>query len=273
MRSTARALVALALLGVASQGAVHVAAEEPPKAPPAPPGAVAYDAAKTQAEREANEAGYREHVLGIRHRLLNEHLGEWVVIAGGKPWPVNEHGTVVRPPPTMDQAVAAAEKGAPGARHRFVFRIGEDGDLEEQLGGAEVPHVLGVWFYMHLERPDVEVRGLGPNQPIHFVKGGVRTEITAKGPDHRMFLRPEVGAPGGQGRADALFVLSTGFGGYTTVSAETAAAGSLHLWEIPGRLTIDGVFRKGACRRARARYRFPGTDLDFVLPVAIWPEG
>ena len=223
------------------------------------------------AERTANEAAYREHVSGIRQYLLHNALGQWIAIAGGRVFPVNEHGTMVRPAATMEGAESAARAAVPEARHRFVFRIGEEGDLEQPLGGAELPHVLGVWFLAELERPDVEMRGLGPGQEVHFVKDATRVEITAKGPDDRMFVRPEVGPPRGAGRADALYGLSTGFGGYAVLPAETAAAASLHLWEVPGRITIEGVYQSGACQRARARFRFPGTDLDWVLPVAIWP--
>jgi hypothetical protein len=256
------------------------ACASPPEAPPADPAVTTAsipapplpDSALVASERAANEAGYRVHILGIRQRLLHHHLGEWVVIAGGRAFPVNEYGTMVRPAATMEEAVAAARKALPDARHRFVFRIGEEGDLEQPLGGCELPHVLGVWRLAELERPDVEMRGLGPGQRIHAVKDGVRTEITAKGPDRRMFVRPEVGPPGEPGRAGPLYGLSTGFAGCAVLPAETAAAASLTLWEVPGRITIEGMFQKGECRRARARFRFPGTDLDLVLPVAIWPE-
>jgi hypothetical protein len=127
-------------------------------------------------------------------------------------------------------------------------------------------------FIAELERPDVEMTGFGPRQKIHFVKEGTRAEITAKGPDDRMFLQPEVGAPGAAGRADDLYVLSTGFAGFVTLSPETASNASLHLWEVPGTVAVEGAFVKGDCRRARARVRFPGTALDFLLPVAVWPE-
>ena len=40
----------------------------------------------------------------------------------------------------------------------------------------------------------------------------------------------------------------------------------------PRQLRISGALQQGTCRRARARIRFTGTDLDFVLPVAIWPQ-
>lgn len=249
-------------------------ADEPPEAPANPPHAPAvhYDAARTEAERAANETAYAEHVAACRLYLLHEHLGEWIVIAGGRPFPLNEYGTAVQPAATMEEADAAARAKVPNAQHRFVFRIGEEGDFQQLLGGVELPHVLGVCFLAKLERPDVEMRALGPRQPIYFVKGDVRTEITAKGPDDRMFVRPEVGPPGGPGRAAALYCLSTGFGGYAVLPPGTAVAASLHLWEVPGKITIDGVFQKGECRRARARVRFTDTDLDFLLPVAIWPE-
>jgi hypothetical protein len=244
----------------------------PAAAPPAAEPASSYDARRTNAERVANEVGYREHIAGSRQYLLEKHLGQWVVIAGGRAFPVNESRTAVRPAATMEEADAAARAEVPDARHRFVFRIGEEGDLHQQLGGAELSHVLGNWFLAELERPDVVMRGLGPGQDIQFVKGDARIEITVKGPDDRMFVRPEVGAPGAAGRAEEAYVLSTGFGGYAVLAATTAVSGSLHLWEVPGKIAIDGVFQKGECRRARARFRFPGTDLDLLIPVAVWPE-
>ncbi len=66
--------------------------------------------------------------------------------------------------------------------------------------------------------------------------------------------------------------MSTGFSGYTTLPHETAVAASLHLWEVPGHIAVEGVFQKGACRRARMRIKFPETEIDLLLPVAIWPK-
>ncbi len=249
-------------------------ADEPEIPPVKPPSNAEgkYDAARTAAERAANERAYAEHVLPRGLGLVHDHLGAWIALAGGRAFPVNEHGTAVAPAATMKQAVAAAEAAVPEARHRFVFRVGEEGDFRQSLGGAELPQVLGVWFLALLERPDVEYRALGPGKPIHFVKDGKRIEITTKGPDRRMFVRPEVGPPEGTARSDALYVLSTGFGGYAVMAADTAAKSDLHLWEVPGTVTIEGVFQGGECRRARARFRFPDTDLDFLVPVAVWPE-
>jgi hypothetical protein len=269
----ARSICLLGLVTIAGFGAVaqRAPAGEPPSSPPVPS---PYDAARTAAERAANEAAYREHVAPIRESLVHEHLGHWVVIAGGRVFPLNEHGTMVRPAATREEADAAARLAVPDAQHRFVFRIGEEGDVSQDVGGTEHAHVLGVRFIALLERRDVEMRGLGPRQPIHFFKDGQRTEITAKGPDDRMYLRPEVGPVGHVGAFSKrpLFVLSTGSTGYATVAAETAAAGRLHLFEIPGKVVIEGTLQSGEGRRARARLQFAGTDLDFVVPVAIWKE-
>lgn len=261
---------AVALVVMISGVAYQAAAEEPPGQAAKDP-VLAYDAALTATERAANLAAYETHVMGMRHFMLHEHLGHWVVIAGAKAFPVNEHGTAVAPAPTMEAAVAAARTAVPKARHRFVFRIGEEGDLTQSLGGVELPHVFGVWFMAALE-PHVEMLVFGGGRPITYRKGDVRKAITVKGPDSRTYVRPEVGAPGSKGRAEALYCLSTGFAGYTTVPHKTAVAASLHLWEIPGHITVSGVFQKGECRRARMRIKFPETDIDLLLPVAVWSE-
>ncbi len=271
-----RRVAAVAAVSALALGAMLAGVAPAGDAPAKPPAVAAYDAAKTAAERTLNEAGYREHIQGWRTYLLHKHLGEWVVIAGGKAYPVNATGTAVRPAATMEEADAAARTAVPNARHRFVFRIGEDGGLFQQMGGAEVSHVLGNVFMAELERPDVEMKGLGSGQKIYFhalnAMHGERVEITARGPDDRMFMKPEVGAPGAAGFENALYVLSTGYAGCMTMSAETAATASLQLWEVPGTVTVEGAFQKGVCRRARARVRFPVTDLDFLIPVAVWPE-
>lgn len=275
-----RRVAAVAAVSALALGSMLAGVAPAGDAPAQPPAVAAYDAAKTAAERAMNEAGYREHIHGWRSYLLHRHLGEWVAIAGGKAYPVNATGTAVRPAATMEEAVSAARAAVPDAHHRFVFRIGEEGALVEVMGGAEIPHVLGNVFIADLERPDVEMKGFGPNQKIYYAVPDVpsvgqkaeRVEITAKGPDDRMFMKPEVGPPGTAGRAETLYVLSTGYAGCMTMSPESAAAASLHLWEVPGTVTVEGAFQKGVCRRARGRVRFPGTDLDFILPVAVWPE-
>src|SRR5437763_1586488 len=132
---------------------VWLGGREPARGEPpsdARPPAVASDADKMAVERAADEAGYREH-CGWRSRLREEFLGCWVAIAGGKAFPVNATGTAVRPAATMDEAVSAAKAAFPNARHRFVFRVGEEGDLDEFVGGSNIPHVVGNAFQARLQ--------------------------------------------------------------------------------------------------------------------------
>jgi hypothetical protein len=177
-----------------------------------------------------------------------------------------------RPTPRLAEADAAARAAAPRARHRFVFQVGEDGDVAWPMGGCELQHVMGGGFLALLERDDVEIRGYGPKQPVKALFGEQLREITVKGPDDRMFVQPEVGAPGAPGKASELYCLSTGFAGVATVAPTTAAGAGLEMWEIPGTADVLHGAPQGKCRRAVARFAWPGSALDFVAQVAIWPE-
>src|SRR5947208_13082669 len=72
--------------------------------------------ATVDAERTADVAAYERE----RAALDREHAGEWAVIAGGK---------VV----ATAKALEDVEAKAPEAKHRFVFRVGEDGDAKEEI--------------------------------------------------------------------------------------------------------------------------------------------
>jgi hypothetical protein len=238
------------------------AAGEPPAA--AKP---AFDAKRTAAERTANEEKYREIMSQRRERLLHQHLGHWVVIAGGRTLPENEHGRVV-PSENLEAALTAATAAVPDARHRFVFRLGEDGDVRTELGGAQKAHVFGNAFMGLLGGP----LNFMPDGTVTLVRlGGDSVAISAESPDGLPYVNPAVGPPGGAGSAGTLFVLSTGCSGYGTVPADTAERAGLHLWEIPGVNHVEGAIRTGECRRARMRVRLPAADLDALVPVAVWP--
>jgi len=239
-----------------------------PEVPVALPGATTIDD-----ERRANEAAYRFVYLPDQPRLAREQrTGEWVAIVAGRVLPAA--GERFEPVKTMLEADAAARAVAPEAKHRFVFQVGEEGDVKWDLGGCELQHVVGNPFIAALEKDPTQVKipGFGPGQPIQALYGTEFREITVKGPDDRMFLRPEVGGLTVVGAAGEAFCVSTGFTGFATMSSATAAAARLELWEIPGACQIEGARQSGTCRRARARLRWSGTKLDFIGPVAIWPK-
>jgi len=232
-------------------------------------GAAAPGGPKTaDAERAADEGAYRFIYLPDRDRLAAESPGGWIAIAGARVYPAS--GLRIEPATSMESADAAARAAAPDAKHRYVFQIGEDGDVRWQLGGCELPRVLGTKTFALLERPDVKVR-LSPSDPSVQVQiGDTLTELVVKTGDSRMFVKPEVGPPGAQGAATATYCMSTGFAGYATMSAADAVG--LERWEIPGVAHVEGALQSGDCRRARARLRWPNTPLDFNVPVAIWPR-
>ncbi len=261
---------ALLLAACASGGDTGGRGPEVPPPPPAAgqdPAARPPDPAAERAERLANEAAYREQYLPVRTRLKADHLGKWIVIARGVMLPANERRTFPAPAATMEEADLAARAEAPAARHRFVFRIGEEGDEKEFLGGTEVRHVLGVAFLAAWEG-----RGtLGPNVSLLLDRVG---QVSQRAADGRPFVRAAVLPPSGVGGAEEEWGLSTGFNGYAVLSPATAERVGLALWEIPGSVRIEGVLQSGDCRRARARLRIPpGGGVDLEFPVAIWPDG
>lgn len=218
-------------------------------------------------ERAADEGAYRFLYLPAQKALLGTRKGDWLAIAGGQVIPAN--ATDPAPVKSMAEADALARKAVPGAQHRFIFQVGEEGDVTWQLGGCELQHVFGNQALALLEGKGVDMKNIGPGERMHVRINGVATELTVTTPDeNRMYLRPQVGAPGETGVAKENFCVATGFAGTVTMSAATASG--LEMWEIPGTVHVSGALQSGDCRRARARLTWPNTQLDFVVPVAVW---
>jgi hypothetical protein len=218
-------------------------------------------------DRAADEGAYQFLYLPAQRALVAMHKGEWIAIAGGRVIPSNgaEPATVA----TMEEADALSRKAVPDAQHRFLFQVGEEGDATWPLGGCELQHVVGNQLLSLLTANGVEMKNIGPGERMHVQINGQPTELTVTTADEsRMYLRPQVGAPGAAGAAGADFCVATGFAGTATLAPATAAG--LEMWEIPGTVHVSGTVQSGECRRARARMTWPNTALDFVVPVAVW---
>jgi hypothetical protein len=221
------------------------------------------------AERAADEGAYQFMYLPAQKSLLAANRGKWIAIAGGQVIPTN--GAEPAPVATMQEADALSRKAAPDAAHRFLFQVGEEGDVTWELGGCELPHVMGTGMLALLEGAGVAMKNLGPGERMHVRVNGAPTELTvATADENRMYLRPQVGAPGEEGLAKENFCVATGFAGTATMTA--AAGAGTEMWEIPGTCHVRGAVQSGACRRARARLAWPNTSLDFVVTVAVWPK-
>lgn len=221
-------------------------------------------------DRAQNQRAYDELYRPLQTAIRTSDTGRWLAIADGRLHPTIDG--LVTPAKSLALAVRYANQDAPDAVHRFVFQIGEEGDIHWPLGGCELDRVAGTRMMALLERDDVEMKGLGGRLPWRAKFGDAMQPITVHGTDGRLFLSPRVGAPGKNDDAPAVarpFCLATGFVG--TLLLPAVDAKGLELWEIPGQADVEGLFRRGRCRRAMARIHWPGSELDFVVPVAIWP--
>jgi len=234
---------------------------KPAKPKPAP-GTVA-------AERAANLACYKTYYVWQKESLFLDHAGEWVVIAGGKIWPRHPKHNSVEPAKTMQLALAAVDPKLANAKHRYVFRVGEDGDLAYSLGGAQPRHVIGNGFMRYLD----DIQWSASAGLLIWNYKGKRKVFKQKGPHKVPFASLDLRAPGaGQGvkPISRRFVFSTGFSGITVMPPDTAKKLDLARFEIPGTIQITGLMQSGPCYRARVQVAVPDLGLAKSLTVAVW---
>jgi hypothetical protein len=221
--------------------------------------------AASDQERSADEAGYRAEYLPAQTRLLAARPGAWVCIAGGH----LVHHDAARTFDTPSLADAAARIAAPKARHRFLFSIGSEGDLQQTLGMSGERYVVGMgWTTALGQQWMIGPRGFAfaPGQGKDFtpVAGYTCSAGTFVELDCRDLLDQRALSP------LPAFQVSTGFNGTAVLPPSLARCLQLELWEIPGVAKVDGILQKGACRRAQVRMHItPTLERDF--PVAIWP--
>ncbi|MCB9916041.1 MAG: hypothetical protein H6828_13005 [Planctomycetes bacterium] len=240
------------------------ALRNPPQAPGTPLGY----AQRVELARAENQRAYEQDYLRRREALFEAHAGEWVVIAGGRLLPLDEHGKL-RPAATREAADAAAEALAPGAEQRFVFRIGEDGDAryfptlssQSEWIGLQLLHRFEGTAWIAPDGVFVTPRGAEPGSGVRLGDG----TLSESGP--RAELELDTGE--GTARQSIAFVASTGFEGYAVLGAARAAGLRLARWEIPGAVRLDSG--DPPLRRARAHVVAPQGVLDAWLPVAVRP--
>jgi hypothetical protein len=138
-------------------------------AAPAEPGAESVqDSGTTRLiARAADVATYQHDFLPRRTEFATADKSAWVAIAEGH----------VLPAASLEAADAAARKAAPEARHRFIFQMGEEGDVEMDIGGCELPEILGTHFLALLERDDVAMRFSTKHPSIQWRHGDTLTEL------------------------------------------------------------------------------------------------
>jgi hypothetical protein len=199
------------------------------------------------AAARAKDVAFYASPAGQDARAQND--GTWMVIADGK----------------LVVAADALEKvadAAPAALHRFVFRVGEEGDVEgdattwyaDRFAGPPFLRALGLGFSM--------------GDGITLTKDGRSVTSEVKGVFPR--LRLAISAPGPQAAApapDPVEVLVGTVGPELMLTPYDALRLHLARWEVPGTQSFFGG--KLPCRRALVRVSVPGLPGDAVLTAAV----
>lgn len=220
-------------------------------------------------EREANLAAFREHYLPIKEHLLAAESPGFVCLVGGQLLPVDEQGRVV-PAATLELADRAARAAVPDANHRYLWRVGEEGEIRYFLGMAEGDRVIGRSLALALSRSLKDAEWwCGANEGV-FVKVGDKTlHLGPRGSGPPM-VETRIAPPATGEPKAANFLYSTAFDGYATLDAATADLQGLTLWEIPGTMVLNGDDTR-PLRRARARFSFADNTMTARVPIGIAP--
>lgn len=216
-----------------------------------------------ESERRRNQGAFDRDYLGEKELLMARHPGEWVAIAEGHVLPVDAYGHI-EPTPNLDALLAQLALTHPGARHRFIFRVGEEGRVNYHFTMYNESGFVGWSFLMMLEG------GVWTSNEGVFITPEKGMDLsTAKpiGPAGAGTMTARLAGPDGQGERDLPLFVATAYGGSVVLDEADATDFGLQRWEIPGVAFSEG---RGEMRRARVRVKVPGADFDADVPVSIW---
>jgi hypothetical protein len=218
--------------------------------------------ATVESERARDDETYAGEYGWQREILFHQHAGEWAAIAGGE---------LLAPFATLEACVAEADKRHPKALHRYVFRIGEDGEVRYQVSVMFVEgqprNIAGNSFRACFH---IASEYGGGTETIRWMKGERVKTFEWKNPSHVDGFT--VCDPSGIRARTIGLTDSTGSNHWLALEAGVARDLHLETFEIPGRAVITGGVNEGSFRRAHVRVRIPELDLDDVVPAFVWPR-
>ncbi|MBI1850755.1 MAG: hypothetical protein HYR85_10465 [Planctomycetes bacterium] len=243
------------LLAIAIPGAIIALPRQDAKPP--------VDSA-VDAERAQNVAAYETAYLSQKELLVADHVGEWAAIVGGE---------LLAPFPTMAACIDAADKKQPRALHRFVFRIGEEGDVRfKSIAGiwlGQPRNAISLNFVLADEHLIVDFAG--PGADMTWGHAGKTTKVHW---DEKNFIELDLADPTGTKRERVPLILSGRFNETVGLDPTVAAKLGLERFEIPGRGFSKDILVGGQpfeCRRARVRIHMPEIDYDETFSMVIFP--
>jgi len=235
------------------------------KAEGAPPAALPKEGEDAIDEQRArDEIAFENDYLRFKERLVPAQLGRWIAIVSGRVVPVDDKGKLA-PAASMPDCLAAADAVDEKALHRFVFQIGEEGDVfyadasrsPRSVVGAAFKSTLGIVAGFDARSGEMTWTRAGKSRRFKF--DHERFELAISDPTDRQSMATAV-------------VDSSGYGGFLALEAASAVLLDGARFEIPGRVLLktgDGV---EALRRTRVRVKVGELDVDVTVPAAAWPR-
>jgi hypothetical protein len=219
---------------------------------------------ETDDQRAHDEIVFENEYLRMKERLVPDELGKWLVIVDGRILPSDAHGKPA-PAAAMADALAVADAIDEKALHRFVFRIGEEGDVLYADPSHSIRSVVGTALKSLL----AVSAGYDPRAN--------ELTWTREGKSHRFKFDHErfsllLSDPLGRQTMATPVADSSGFGGFLALEAVNAVVLDGPRFEIPGRVLLKTGDGFQELRRTRIRVRIPELDVDVTVPAAAWPR-
>lgn len=223
-----------------------------------------------EAARARNLAAFQSEYLPAKPRLTQDHSGHWLAIVDGRLVPRDEQGAV-HPVADLGECLEAARAVNPSAKHRYVFRVGEEGDLRfdcilirkpgdpGNVVGAALRKSLGIRStHQPAEKRVRWTRGERSKDFDGAVSGLIEIRLTV---------------PRGWKSFSVRFVDSYAFSGTLLLEEATARRLRLERFEVPGRAShvdVRGRPTGRDGRRCLVRIRLPELAVNEIVPAVVW---
>ena len=221
--------------------------------------------------RAADERAFQQYLHAREVLIARGFLGKWIAIADGMLLPVADGK--LAPADSLDALHFLIELDHGTSPHRFVFRVGEEGDVAYHFFAPNLPwsDALGTGLFRAAFSDETDVKIVFAPDRVYATHHGK----THSWPYGEKGIPLELADPSGSIKVPAIVTPSSACDGTLVLSEETAAKLGLTKFEIPGTCWYgpeENGDSRFACRRARLRWRVPELDVDVLVPVAIWPK-
>lgn len=232
-----------------------------PRDPAAPPAA---PRDPVDQQREQNELAFEGDYLRQKERLFPDHAGQWIAIVAGRLLPIDSRGRLA-PTPDYTACLAAADAADPAALHRFLFRIGEEGDVVYADSYPTPRTMVGA----ALKQRFAITSTFDPAaRAILWTRAGRSARFAVE----REQIELSLSDPAGRAVVVTRVAESASFGGFLALEATFAGLLDAEKHEIPGRVLLRTGAGLEEARRARVRLSVPALELDELLPAAVWGD-